>query len=83
MIDLNIGQHVIYVDPRGRERSALVTAVHAKEWHQAHGTEVGVNVAFIADEDAQRDDYGRKVHRETSVVHQSVQPASGNYWKLP
>lgn len=62
---------VIFVDERGVLRPALVTAV----W-----SETCVNLAFVNEDDAQRDDYGIKISRKSSVVHKSIQPAPGNYW---
>lgn len=75
---VKIGQAVIYVDSRGRERPALVTNV----WDNMSGTgHPGTNVVFVNDDVDQTDSYGRKIERSTSVVHQSNQPAHGNFWK--
>lgn len=75
----NIGDPVIYVDPRGNERPALVTSTFSG----GEEAEDGCNVVFVNDDDHQHDTYGRKIERATSVCHQSVQPAHGNYWKRP
>ncbi len=70
-----IGAAVIYVDPRGKRREAIVTAVWGKpEEHPA------INVVFVSADDAKHDNCGRQVERATSVVHQTAQPAPGNYW---
>lgn len=71
------GQHVIYVDPTAVARQALVTAVHGT------GETPSINVVLVDHDPNQRDSYGAKIKRETSVVHQSNQSARGNYWKLP
>ena len=66
-----VGQAVKYVDERGHKRDALVTAV----W-----SETCVNLCLVNDDPAQVDDYGQKLQRETSQVHQSIQTAPGRYW---
>ena len=68
------GQYVKYVDERGVERDALVTAV----W-----SETCLNLVLVNNDPAQRDDYGQKLERETSQVHISVQTAPGRYWFEP
>ncbi|MGR9441686.1 hypothetical protein [Rhizobium leguminosarum] len=65
------GQQVIFVDPRGVQHPALVTAAWGPRC---------VNVVFVDLEDGQRDNYGQKLKRFTSVMHKSVQEAHGNYW---
>ena len=67
------GRPVVFVDPRGKERPALITRVWGPQC---------VNVAFVR-EDGQEDSYGLKIERCTSVMHQSIQQAHGNYWRFP
>ena len=75
---LTVGETVIYVDPHGEERNALVNSV----WSRGHeDKDDGCNLVFIHDDENQRDSYGRKIDRATSVVHQNDQVAPGNYWK--
>ena len=68
------GTACTYVDPRGRAYDALITAVWGPQC---------VNVVYCNDVDGQRDNYGQKLLRATSVMHGGVQQAHGNYWLLP
>lgn len=72
---MEIGQAVTYVDTVRKERPALVTAVHGS------GDTPSINVVFVNNDETQRDDYGRKIERASSVSHQSSQQAPGRYWK--
>lgn len=78
-MDVKIGDAVVYVDPLGKDRPALVTAVWAGEYGSTNPP--GVNLVFIADDPARDDGYGRQLERATSVIHKSVQPAHGNFWR--
>jgi len=71
---MQIGDAVTYVDPVGRSRPALLTAVHGADETPS------VNLVFVSDDETKGDPYGRQIERETSVVHQSHQGAHGNYW---
>jgi len=73
---VEVGKFITYVDSVGRERDALVTAVWGNPEHNP-----AINVVVINNDENQRDDYGRKLERFTSVVHQSNQSAHGFYWK--
>lgn len=77
-----VGAHVIYVDPRGQRRDAIVTV-----WwgNFGGGTQpnVGCNLVFVADDETKKDPYGRQIERATSVCHKAAQPAPGNYWCWP
>jgi hypothetical protein len=64
----------VYVDPRGRAYDALITEVWGPQC---------VNVVYVNDVEDQRDSYGQKLLRSTSVMHGSIQQAHGNYWLLP
>lgn len=72
-----VGQSVTYVDPHGEERAALVTAV----FPGMAASVAGVNVVFVSGDETRKDGCGRQTERATSVCHESVQPAHGNYWK--
>jgi len=75
---LKVGDPVTYVDSLAKERPALVTAV----WGNFdNGNVPAINIVIINLDENQSDSYGRKIERWTSVVHQSRQPAHGNYWK--
>lgn len=68
----DVGKHVIYVDPMGQPKDALITAV----W----GTRC-INLVVVVDDPNATDRYGRKTYKgNTSVVHGVDQPAHGNYW---
>lgn len=80
-----VGQHVIYVDPNGVCREALVTI-----WWGATSTgytsptgEPGCNLVVVCKDPAKDDSYGRQTEHATSVVHKSKQAAHGNYWRWP
>jgi hypothetical protein len=82
MIQLNIGDSVIYVDEHGQEHCALVTVLH-EGFAQSYGGEVGCNLVYVSGDAEKSDPYGRQIDRATSVVHQSGQPAHGRFWRLP
>lgn len=68
------GTAVEFYDPRGRRYDELITEVWGPQC---------VNVVYVNDVDGQRDNYGQKLLRATSVMHGSIQQAHGNYWLLP
>ena len=68
------GVACVYFDPRGKAFDALITEVWGPQC---------VNVVYVNDVDDQRDSYGQKLIRSTSVMHGSIQQAHGNYWLLP
>jgi hypothetical protein len=71
----DIGIHVIFVDPTGREHDALITAVH--------GTKC-INLVYVLKDPKQYDNYGRKTSKQyTSVMHSEWQQAHGMYWLFP
>jgi hypothetical protein len=71
---LEVGDLVVYVDPVAKPSNALVTAV----WGPTC-----INVVAMSDNEAETDSYGRQIKRFTSVMHKSVTPAHGNYWRRP
>ena len=73
---LETGGAVTYVDPRGRERPALVTAVHGSVENDP-----SINLVVVSDDEERRDAHGRQIERETSVVHESDQGAEGSFWR--
>jgi len=69
-----LGQKVVFCDPKGVDHDALVTAV----W-----TETCLNLVVVSDDESKKDNYGRQIERHTSVTHSTVAgQAHGNYWRL-
>lgn len=79
---VEVGQHVLFVDPLSRPRPAVVTAVWG-QYKTPQSPIPGVNVVIVSNDPSREDTYGRQIERETSVVHVSNQPAPGAYWCLP
>jgi len=75
---MDIGSHVFYVDERGIQHHALVTA----NWNITEADPNGsLNLVYVSDNEAETDQYGRQIKREaTSVVHETKQSAHGRYW---
>ena len=71
----NIGSVVQYVDEVGKAHDALVTCVFGNT--EPHS----INVMYVSSDEKKEDSYGRQVERETSVVHESMQGAHGQFWK--
>lgn len=72
----SIGDHVILVDPRGKEHDALVTSVFQGPSFPS------CNLVYVSDDETATDQYGRQLAtRVTSTVHESMQYAHGNFWK--
>lgn len=79
-MDLFPGLGVVYVDPVGKHRAAILTAV----WNSGQPEKYPnpcVNVVFVSDDEARADTYGRQIERATSIPHKSSQTAHGNYWR--
>jgi hypothetical protein len=76
METLSIGDHVIYGDEFGVEHDAIVTNVFGTDPWSA------CNVVYASGDESKSDPYGRQIERATSVVHRSVQPAHGRYWRF-
>lgn len=71
-----IGDHVILIDPKGKEHNALVTAVFTGPSFPS------CNLVTVSDDPSATDQYGRQLAtRTTSCVHESHQYAHGNFWK--
>lgn len=73
---MKVGDAVVFVDPRGNEHPAILTAV----WGPPESNP-SVNLVFVSKDETKHDTYGRQIERETSVVHESNQYAHGMYWK--
>lgn len=72
---MQIGDAVEYVDEVAKPHDALVTAIHGV------GETPSVNLVLVTSDEAQTDQYGRQIKRETSVVHNSHQMAHGRFWR--
>jgi hypothetical protein len=70
----HVGDVVIFVDAVGRDQNALVTA--------AWGSDC-LNLVMVSLDEKALDNYGRQTERSTSVLHVSIQPAHGMYWRWP
>lgn len=75
---VKIGDAVWFVDGRRQERPALVTAVWGPT---SDGRPPSINVVVVSLDEDRRDQYGRQVERETSLVHEANQPAHGMFWR--
>jgi hypothetical protein len=75
---MEVGDHVIYIDPVGKEHKALVTANWGKDTPMK-----SLNIVYVSDNEAETDSYGRQIKHDTSVVHESAQPAHGRKWREP
>lgn len=75
---VRIGDAVTYYDPHGIRRPALVTAVWGREVYDQDPP--SINLVFVSDRPEEEDSYGRQIRRQTSVVHQTNQPAHGQCW---
>ncbi len=72
---VTVGKVVKYVDHSGVERDGLVTAVHGPA-----ESNPSINVVFVSNDAARKDQYGTQIEHDTSVVHKANQSAHGNYW---
>ena len=67
------GDAVVYVDPVGVVHPALVTAAWSEDC---------VNLVYVSSDASKRDSYGRQIERTTSLMHASIVPVHGNYWRF-
>jgi len=77
---LVVGGTVVFVDSLGVPHPALVTAIHGAT---THGATPCINLVRVTADDTMRDNYGRQIARETSVVYRTSQPAHGMYYAMP
>lgn len=68
---------VTFVDDRGNEHNALVTAVFGS----GPDGNPSINMVIVSSDPSKEDPFGRQMERKTSVVHQENQAAHGMYWK--
>lgn len=90
--ELKAGTHVIYIDERYEKHNALVTQVHGavEGWESDKFTGPErkwyipcVNLLFVAADEYAKDQYGRQIERESSIVHKSNNSAGGNCFVFP
>jgi hypothetical protein len=85
--EYKIGQHVVFVDPYGQRRDALVTIWWSGGQlipaYVSQSGEPGCNLIVVSADEKKDDNYGRQTEHFSSVVHQSKQVAHGNYWCWP
>ena len=68
-----LGETVVFCDPKGKDFDALITAV----W-----SDTCINVVFVSGDESRQDSYGRQVERSTSVPHVSESSVHGLYWRF-
>lgn len=78
---LKVGGHVVYVDPKGVQRDALIQIVWSQDVYP--GDYPCINVVVISADSNRQDQYGRQIEHVTSLVHKDKQGAHGNYYMLP
>lgn len=84
--ELKVGESVTYYDEYGRPRPALCTEIHGKFNYDEEGTLTYapcINVVFVCQDAAMRDNYGRQIGRESSVSHRGDTQAHGRFWDYP
>ncbi len=67
----DVGTACVFFDTRGRAYPALITNVFGPQC---------VNVVYVNDVEGQKDAYGQKLIRASSVIHGSMQQAHGYFW---
>lgn len=67
-----IGDAIVFRDPKGEEHDALVQFVHNPSL---------LNLVFISSDPARGDNYGRQVEHATSVGLWQMTSANGFYWR--
>lgn len=77
---LQIGDHVIYIDANRNEHHAIVNYV----WKGfADGHRDGCNLIIVSGDSNRQDATGRQIEHYTSVCHITAQPAMAWCWKWP
>lgn len=69
---VSVGDVVVFCDEKGKDHNALATAVWGEDC---------INLVFVSSDESRRDQYGRQIQHESSVVH--MHDVHGNYWRLP
>jgi hypothetical protein len=76
-VQVEVGDAVVYHDPKGRPHNALVTCVHNRAPYYC------VNLVLVSPHESERDQYGRQIERVTSLYHGSHAVVYGQYWRRP
>lgn len=66
-----LGRSVIFVDPKGKQHDALVTAVWSDEM---------INLVYVSSDENRKDTFGRQTEHATSVHYKAGWQAHGNYF---
>ena len=71
----DVGEHVIYCDPKGIDHDALVTA----DWGKC------INVVYVTKDASRHDQYGRQLDRSATSVADADSgfAVHGRYWRFP
>jgi hypothetical protein len=69
----NVGERVIYVDPKGIDHDALCTI----DWGRC------INVVFVSTDESKKDQYGRQIEREISISDADQSGVHGRHWRFP
>ncbi len=72
--EVNVGDAVVFIDEKRQQHCALVTEVHGDP-----GSRPSVNLLWVSDDPNERDQYGRQINRDSSVVHRDA-TYEGNCW---
>lgn len=68
-----VGKHIIFVDRKGKDCDALITAV----WGPSC-----INVIIVSDDESRQDGYGRQTIHETSVPRMSETTPYGYHFRF-
>lgn len=82
---MKVGSAIRYVDPHGVAHDALVTARHdgkPQDSDESISEQHCINLVYVSENLAERDQYGRQIKRESSVqAKASTGAAHGRYWQ--
>lgn len=77
------GKPVVYVDQVGKTHCALITNVWGMSDNSYESAvPTSANLVIVSDDESQRDQYGRQIRRETSVVCEELQAAHGRFFRF-
>lgn len=87
-MELKIGQAVKFMDPKRRERDALVTYIHMggeyddiEQFKVKYGTYPLINLIAVMCEEERKDPYGTQTEHFTSVAFQNpVNDVAGGFY---
>jgi len=79
---VNVGDHIIFTDTHRRQHSALVTEVWDSGAEQRMDSLPALNLLYVVEDETRKDQYGRQIERESSVVHREMNSAGANCYRL-